>query len=133
MVTELGRYIIYVVSTSHMPLVLKRTILELQKLFFNVPKCKSSISSSLFVSKLKFVPSSLTDSFSFIYKLGAKLQGLPASNRELEMKVSRCISLEIIVTVGRLLLFLPKIWPGFCKLRCNPESSLLFSSPSLND
>lgn len=57
------------------------------------------------------------DSFSFIYKLEAKLQGLPASNQELEMKVSCYISIEIIVTIGTLVFFLPKVWPGFCKLR----------------
>lgn len=53
------------------------------------------------------------DLYNFIYKLEAKLQGLPASNQELEMKVNCYISIEITVTIGKLVLFLPKLGQDF--------------------
>ena len=75
-------------------------------------------SELMFLSKLRcgvlgFFP---PDSFSFIYKLEAKLQGLPASNQELEMKVRCYISIKTTVTPSKVVLSPPKVWLKFCKL-----------------
>ena len=75
-------------------------------------------SEFMFLSKLRCFGFFPPDSFSFIYKLEAKLQGLPASNQELEMKVRCYISLKTTVTTSRVVLSPPKVWLKFCKLIC---------------